>query len=52
MVPIDKSLINEDILEQNEVTWLNKYHKDVLVKLKKFMNKEELTELKKACSVI
>mgnify|MGYP006137606941 CR=1 FL=1 len=52
MVPIDKSLINEDILKQNEIVWLNKYHKDVFVKLNKFMNKVELIELKKACSVI
>ncbi len=52
MVPIDKSLINKKILEKKEVNWLNTYHMEVFNKLKKFMNKLELIELKKACSKI
>jgi len=52
VVPIDKSLINKKILEKKEVNWLNTYHMEVFNKLKKFMNKLELIELKKACSKI
>ncbi len=52
VVPIDKSLINKKILEKKEVNWLNAYHMEVFNKLKKFMNKLELIELKKACSKI
>ena len=52
MVPIDKSLVNKNILKKNEIIWLNNYHKDVFNNLKKFMNKSELLELKLACSKI
>ena len=52
MAPIDKSLINKEILKKNELSWLNSYHKDVFNNLKKFMNKSELVELKLACSKI
>ena len=52
MVPIDKSLVNKNILKKNEIIWLNNYHKDVFNNLKKFMNKSELLELKQACSKI
>ena len=52
MAPIDKSLINKNILKKNEIIWLNNYHKDVFNNLKKFMNKSELLELKQACSKI
>jgi Xaa-Pro aminopeptidase len=52
MVPIDKSLIKKNILKKSEVVWLNNYHDNVFKKLKKFMNKNELIELKEACSAI
>ena len=52
MVPIDKTLINKNILKKNEINWLNNYHKNVYMNLKKFMNKNELPELSKACSKI
>ena len=52
MAPIDKSLINKNILKKNEIKWLNNYHKDVFNNLKKFMNKSELLDLKQACSKI
>ena len=52
MAPIDKDLINRNILDKNEINWLNNYHKKVLMNLKGFMNKEETLELKKACSAI
>ena len=52
MAPIDKSLINKNILKKNEINWLNNYHKNVFNNLKKFMNKSELFDLKQACSKI
>ena len=52
MAPIDKSLINKKMLNQNEIKWLNKYHTKVFHSLKKFMNKLELVELKNSCSNI
>ena len=52
MAPIDKSLINKNILKKNEIIWLNNYHKNVFYKLKKFMNKSELSDLRQACSKI
>ena len=52
MAPIDKELINKNLLSDKEKKWLNNYHKDVFDCLKKFMNKLELLELKKACSPV
>ena len=31
MAPIDKSLINIEILKNNEIRWINDYHKKVLI---------------------
>jgi Xaa-Pro aminopeptidase len=50
MAPIDKSLIDKKILSKNEINWLNNYHKNVFYKLKKYMNKSELINLRRACS--
>jgi len=52
MAPIDKSLINKNILKKNEIDWLNNYHSNVFTNLKKFMNKNELPVLSEACSKI
>ena len=52
MVPIDKDLIDQKFLNKNEKKWINDYHKEVFYNLKKFMNKIETRDLKKACSVI
>ena len=51
-VPIDKTLIEKDLLNKKEVTWLNQYHKNVYKNLKKYMNKNELRFLKNSCSNI
>jgi Xaa-Pro aminopeptidase len=51
-VPIDKNLIEENLLNKNEINWLNTYHSNVFKKLKKYMNKLEFLELKKYCSNI
>ena len=52
MAPIDKSLINKKIMEQKEINWLNKYHKNVFNNLKGFMNRTELSSLTQSCSAI
>ena len=52
LAPIDKSLIQKNLLNKNEINWLNNYHSKVYKNLKKFMNKAELKELNKSCSNI
>jgi len=52
LVPIDKSLIQKELLNQKEIEWLNSYHSKVYFNLKKYMNKTELAELKNSCSNI
>jgi Xaa-Pro aminopeptidase len=52
MAPIDRSLIDRKILRKSEINWLNNYHKIVFRKLREFMNKSELFELKLSCSKI
>ena len=52
MAPIDRTLINKNVLKKNEINWLNNYHKHVFKNLKKFMTKSELLDLQQACSKI
>ena len=52
MAPIEKDLIVKKNLNEKEREWLNNYHKIVFRNLRKFMNKNELLELKEACSAI
>ncbi len=52
MAPIEKDLIIQESLDENEKKWLNDYHKTVFRNLVKSMNKIEALELKKACSTI
>ena len=52
LAPIDKSLIDKNILNENEIEWLNSYHSTVFNNLKKYMNKSELIDLKNSCSHI
>ena len=52
MAPIDRDLINKSLLSKNEKKWIDNYHKIVFKNLNKFMNKEEVIDLKKACSAI
>ena len=49
LVPIEKDLINKNLLDNKEKDWLNRYHNRVFEKLKNFMNKEEKRSLKLAC---
>ncbi len=52
MAPIDKELIDKNLLNKDEKEWLNNYHRQVFDKLKNLMSKNEIIELKKACSAI
>ena len=52
LAPIDKDLIIKRSLNNNEIKWLNNYHKTVFKNLKNSMNKTEVSELQKACSAI
>ena len=40
-VPIDLNCIDVDLLDNEQKSWLNKYHKEVYNKLSPFMNEEE-----------
>ena len=52
MAPIDKELINKKLLNIKEKEWINNYHRKVYDNIKKFMFKNEIETLKKACSII
>ena len=50
LVPIDKKLINKYLLTTDEINWLNHYHRQVFLSLKKHLTKQELSWLKDACA--
>ena len=52
VVPIEKELINKQILNLHEIKWINNYHKKVMKNLNKFMSVKEKYLLAKACSPI
>ena len=52
MAPIEKELININLLDNKEKNWINDYHKKVFKNLKSGFYKNDLIELKKACSAI
>ena len=52
MAPIEKNLINKNMLNEEEIGWLNKYHSKVKKNLFRFMNIEEKATLIQACSPI
>ena len=52
MAPIDKELINKNLLNKNERKWINQYHKKVYNSIRGFLIKSELQELREACSTI
>ena len=52
MAPIDKDLIDLNILNSNEKKWLNSYHAKVFKNLKVYMKSKDLVDLEKACSAI
>ncbi len=52
VAPIEKDLINKNILDRKEIKWINNYHYKVKKNLYRFMNLEEKAYLEKACSPI
>ena len=52
MAPIEKELIDINLLNNKEKKWINDYHQKVFKNLKSRMYKNDLLELRKACSAI
>lgn len=50
LAPLDKHLINKYLLTADELKWLNHYHRQVFLSLKKYLTKQELEWLKDACA--
>ena len=52
IAPIEKDLISKKILNNDEIKWINSYHKKVKKNLFKFMDFKEKLDLARACSPI
>ena len=52
LVPIDKKLININLLTANEKQWLNNYHADILKKIGPLLPNKTKAWLKKSCQPI
>lgn len=52
IAPIDKTLIDVSLLNEDEVTWLNNYHQFVFDKLQPFLDTKEINWLKNKCEAI
>ena len=50
LCPIDRRLINLELLNKDELKWLNAYHKRVLVGLKPYLKSEVVNWLTKQCA--
>ena len=50
--PIDKRLVDLEILNENEVSWLNSYHVQVFEKISPQLEESDLAWLKEATSVL
>ena len=50
--PIDKTLIDLNLMNTKEKKWLNDYHQEVCRSLSPFLNKDEVKWLKKSCEPI
>ena len=51
-MPIDKDLIDPNLLTKEEKKWLNNYHDKVFKVLRNYMSATEIKDLKRACSTI
>ena len=49
IAPIEKDLINKEILSSDELKWLNNYHKKVKKKLSKYITQREKEDFYNAC---
>ncbi len=52
LAPIEKELINKNLLSKKEIDWINEYHNKVKKTLFRFMNFKEKIDLRNACSPI
>ena len=52
LVPYEKTLIDNALLNKVEKNWLNGYHKKVIKNISPFLNKNEKEWLKKECKEI
>ncbi|MBL4854883.1 MAG: aminopeptidase P family protein [Robiginitomaculum sp.] len=52
LAPIDRALIDKDRLSQNEIDWLNSYHKRVLEEIGPLVDYKVTTWLIKACAEV
>ena len=52
MAPIDRRLIDKDLLNSDEINWLNNYHTRVLTTLAPLVDKKTAMWLKKMCAKI
>jgi Xaa-Pro aminopeptidase len=52
LCPIDQKLISKDLLDQDEIQWLNHYHKRILDELGQDLEQEVLEWLKIQCSEV
>ena len=50
LIPLDKTLINKYMLTPEEIAFVNNYHHQVFLSLKKYLTKQELEWLKASCS--
>ena len=50
LIPLDKTLINKYLLTQDEIDFINNYHRQVFSSLKKYLTKQELEWLRTSCS--
>lgn len=52
MIPIQKSLIDTEILSDEEIAWINEYHAKILEKTGHLLNKDQLEWLQEQCDPI
>ena len=52
VAPIDKNLIDVNLLNNEEITWFNEYHQVVFDKISPFLNETETAWLKEKCKAI
>lgn len=52
LCPIDRKLVDRQLLDDDELNWLNKYHAKVITELGSRLNSEVLTWLKIQCAPI
>ena len=50
--PIDIDLIDVNLLDKDDMDWLNSYHSKVYEKISEYLNEYERTWLKKATSAL